>query len=352
MRTTLTTLLAAVAFLVSGGIALSSSTVFNGAGATFPSPIYMAWAYQYKEANGLTVNYQPIGSGAGIKQIKEKIVDFGASDEPLDEAEIKASGLVQFPLVIGGVVPVVNIPGVAHKQLKLTPELLADIYLGKITNWNSPAITELNPSVKLPDLEITVVYRSDSSGTTFLFTHYLSLVSADWKEKVGTGKKVAWPKDVGGKGNAGVSSHVQQVKGAIGYVEYAFVKQGNHAGVTLKNKDGAWVEPTVESFQAAAEFADWNSSPVYHVLLNNQPGEKSWPITGASFILMYAEQKKPDEARELLRFFEWCMVHGKSAAEKDGYVPLPDTLVAKVLNDWKTSFTSAGAPVWTPAGTP
>ncbi|XHS77649.1 phosphate ABC transporter substrate-binding protein PstS [Burkholderiaceae bacterium UC74_6] len=323
------------AITLAAGVALlplASAQDVTGAGASFPAPIYAKWADAYAKATGAHINYQSVGSGAGIKQIKAKTVDFGASDMPLKDEELKADGLVQFPTVIGGVVPVVNVPGVAAGQLKLTGEVLADIYLGKIKKWNEAAITGLNAGVKLPDADITVVRRADGSGTTFLFTNYLSKVSADWKAKVGDGTAVNWPTGAGGKGNEGVSSYVQRIPNSIGYVEYAYAKQNKMAYVQLKNRDGAYVEPTDTAFKAAAAGAKWNET--FYQVLTDQAGKTSWPISGATFILMHKQQDKPATATAVLKFFDWAYGNGDKMADDLDYVPLPDAVKGLIHKQW------------------
>jgi phosphate transport system substrate-binding protein len=293
------------------------------------------------------MNYQSIGSGAGIKQIQARTVDFGASDMPLKADELGKSGLMQFPAVIGGVVPVVNLEGAAAGQMKLTGPVLADIYLGKIKKWNEKAIADLNPGVKLPDENITVVRRSDGSGTTFIWTDYLSKVSPEWKDKVGSSTAVAWPEGVGGKGNEGVASYVQRIKGAIGYVEYAYAKRNKMTHVLVRNKDGAYPAAADASFQAAAAKAAWNASDGFYQILTDQPGKDSWPITGASFILLQASQEKPQNAQEVLKFFDWSFRNGQKMAEELDYVPLPSNVVALVETAWKAQVKDkAGAPLW------
>jgi len=278
----------------------------TGAGATFPYPIYAKWADAYKTQTGIGLNYQSIGSGGGIKQIKAATVDFGASDMPLTAQELDQDGLIQFPAIIGGVVPVVNLEGVAPGQLKLTGTALADIYLGKIKNWNDPAVTALNPDLKLPASAITVVRRADGSGTTFLFTDYLSMVSTEWKSRVGTGTSVSWPAGVGGKGNEGVAAYVQRIKGAIGYVEYAYAQKNKMSHAMMKNQAGQWVGPGQEGFAAAAANARWDKAPGFYELLTDQPGAKSWPITGASFILLHKAAADPAKTVAVLNFFAWA----------------------------------------------
>ncbi len=319
----------------------------TGAGATFPYPIYAKWAEAYKQKTGIGMNYQSIGSGGGIAQIKAKTVDFGASDMPLKPDDLAASGLMQFPAIIGGVVPVVNIEGVAPGALKLTGPVLVDIYFGKIKNWNDKAIADLNPGVKLPAEPITVVRRSDGSGTTFLWTDYLSKVSPDWKQKVGASTAVAWPEGVGGKGNEGVAAYVQRIKGSIGYVEYAYAKKNKLAHVALQNRDGQFVQPDDATFQAAAAGADWKGAGGFGAILTDQPGKSSWPITGASFILLHTKQDKPANAAEVMKFFEWAFKSGQKMAEELDYVALPDPLVRQIADAWKAQVKDgAGKPVW------
>jgi phosphate transport system substrate-binding protein len=294
----------------------------NGAGASFPYPLYSQWAHAYQEQHGLKVNYQSIGSGGGIAQIKAKTVDFGASDEPLKAAELGSAGLTQFPLVMGGVVPVLSVPGVGAGRLKLTPKLLADIYLGKVKSWDAEPIRQLNPDVNLPAKAITVVYRADGSGTTWIFTSYLSKVSPAWKEKVGVGKAVKWPVGVGAKGNEGVAAYMGRIEGAIGYVEFAYALKNQIAHAQLLNAAGKFVQPTIQSFQAAAVNADWKAARGFYLVLVDQPGERSWPITGASFILLHRKQKDVAKAKAMLRFFDWCFTHGQKQAEALHYVPM------------------------------
>ncbi len=342
--------LAAVATFASFGLwsCLATAVDINGAGATFPYPVYAKWADAYKTKTGVSMNYQSIGSGGGIKQITAKTVDFGASDAPLSVEELSKIGLTQFPMVMGGVVPVINVPGIKAGELKLTGALIADIYLGKITQWNDGAIAKLNPDVKLPDQKITVVGRSDGSGTTFIFTHYLAKVSAEWKAKVGNDKSVAWPAGVGGKGNEGVASYVQRIKGAIGYVEYAYALQNKMTYSLLQNKDGKFVKPDSESFKAAAANADWAHTPGFNLMLTDQPGATSWPITGATFILLYKNQEKPETAKEVLKFFDWAYRQGDQMAEKLDYVPMPASVVKLVEDTWKQEIKDAkGNPLWT-----
>ncbi|TIX40817.1 MAG: phosphate ABC transporter substrate-binding protein PstS, partial [Mesorhizobium sp.] len=306
----------------------------SGAGATFPYPIYAKWADTYKKDTGVGLNYQSIGSGGGIKQIKAKTVTFGASDAPLKGDELEAAGLAQFPMVMGGIVPVVNLEGIKPGELVLDGPTLADIFLGKITSWDDEAIKKLNPDVKLPSQAIAVVHRSDGSGTTFNFTYYLGDVSADWKEKVGVDKAVEWPVGIGAKGNEGVANNVSQTGGAIGYVEYAYAKQNKLTHTDMINKDGKKVEPTAAAFSAAAANADWSSQPGYGVILANEPGAESWPMTAATWILLY---KKPDDAAttgEALKFFAWAYDKGDEMAGELDYVPMPDKVVESVKAMW------------------
>jgi phosphate transport system substrate-binding protein len=314
-------------------IALTASAQdITGAGASFPAPIYAKWADAYNKATGARINYQSVGSGAGIRQIKAKTVDFGASDAPLTDEELAKDGMVQFPTVIGGVVPVVNIKGITPGQIKLTGQLIGDIYLGKITKWNDPALVALNAGVPLPDAAIAVVRRADGSGTSFLFTNYLSKVNPEWKSKVGEGTAVNWPTGAGGKGNEGVSAFVQRLPNSIGYVEYAYAKQNKMSHVLIRNKDGNFVAPSDDAFKAAAAGADWAKS--FYQVLTEQPGKDSWPITGATFILMHKVQDKPVNATNTLKFFDWSYKNGDKLAEDLDYVPLPDSTKALVRKLW------------------
>ena len=330
--------------LVSGGLLnIAAAQEATGAGASFPAPLYSKWAADYNKATGVKINYQSVGSSAGLKQIEAKTVDFGASDEPLKDADLQAKGLVQFPTVIGGIVPVVNIKGVQPGQLKLTGQVLGDIYLGKITKWNDPAITALNPGVALPDDKITPVRRADGSGTTFGFTNYLSKVNAEWKDKVGEGKAVNWPTGAGGKGNEGVAAFVGRLANSIGYVEYAYVKQNKLTFAQLQNSAGNFVAPNENSFKAAAAGADWSKS--FYQILTNQPGKDSWPITSATFILMHKSQDKPAQAATTLKFFDWAYKSGDATAAGLDYVPMPDSVKAQVLKAWAEIKDGAGKPV-------
>ena len=325
---------------------LFAQTSINGAGATFPYPLYAQWSYKYNKLNGLKLNYQSIGSGGGIAQIKARTVDFGASDAPLTKDELDLAGLTQFPMVSGGVVPVVNIKGIKANDLKLSGELLADIYLGKVTKWNDPALVALNPGLALPDQAITVVHRADGSGTTWIFTNYLDKLSSDWHGRIGAGKEVAWPAGVGGKGNEGVAAYVQRIAGAIGYVEYAYAFQNKMTTAQLKNAAGNFVSPTIESFQAASANADWSQAPGFYMILTNQPGAQSWPITGATFILLYKNQADGSTAREMLKFFDWCFRHGSDMARNLHYVPMPTNVVELVEKLWSSEITSGGIAMW------
>jgi len=319
----------------------------TGAGATFPYPIYAKWADAYKKASGNGLNYQSVGSGAGIKQIKSKTVDFGASDMPLKADELEAAGLIQFPAIMGGLVPVVNLDGIPAGKMKLTGDVIANIYLGKITKWNAPEITALNPDLKLPATDITVVHRSDGSGSTFLWTDYLSKVNAEFKSSVGSSTAVKWPVGLGGKGNEGVAASVLNVKGSIGYVEYAFVKKNKMTYALMKNKDGNFVAPSDDSFKAAAAGAEWAKSPGYYVILTNQSGKASWPVTGASFILMYKQQADAAKGREVLKFFDWSFKNGEAMANELDYVAMPAAVIKLVQETWKNEVKdSAGKPVW------
>ncbi|MFA7278475.1 MAG: phosphate ABC transporter substrate-binding protein PstS [Sterolibacterium sp.] len=317
----------------------------TGAGATFPAPIYGKWAEAYHKATGNKINYQSIGSGGGIKQITAKTVDFGASDMPLKAEALEKDGLAQFPAVIGGVVPVVNVVGINPGDMRFTPAVLADIYLGKIAKWNDKAIADLNPKLNLPDQAIAVVRRADGSGTTFIFSNYLSKVSPEWKQKVGEGTAVQWPVGLGGKGNEGVSAFVQRIPGAIGYVEYAYAKQNKMSYTLLQNAAGNFVAPDDTTFKAAAVGADWTKSN-FGEILTNMAGKDSWPITGATFVLMQKVQDKPAQGAEALKFFDWAYKNGAKLAEDLDYVPLPDSLVKLVTASWGNIKDAAGKPVW------
>lgn len=334
---------AALGMWLALGSAVASAQDVTGAGASFPAPLYAKWADAYNQASGARINYQSVGSGAGIKQIRGKTVDFGASDAPLSDADLAAAGLVQFPTVIGGVIPVVNIKGVAPGQIKLTGQLLGDIYLGKITKWNDPALTAQNPGVPLPAASISVVRRADGSGTSFIFTNYLSKVNADWRAQVGEGTAVNWPIGAGGKGNEGVSAFVQRLPNSIGYVEYAYAKQNKMTYTLLRNKEGHFVAPDDAAFKAAAAGADW--AKTFYQVLTDQSGKESWPITGATFILMHKLQDKPAAASATLKFFDWAMTQGDQMASNLDYVPLPSSVKALVRSQWAGIKDGAAKPI-------
>ena len=330
--------------VAAGMVAASATAAFaadiTGAGATFPFPIYSKWADAYKKETGNGLNYQSIGSGGGFKQIQAKTVTFGATDMPLKAEQLEKDGLAQWPMVMGAIVPVVNLEGVKPGEMVFDGETLANIYLGKITKWNDAAIKKLNPNVKLPSEAITVVRRSDGSGTTFNFTNYLSKASADWKSKVGEGTAVEWPVGVGAKGNEGVSGNIGQTKNSIGYVEYAYAKQNKLTYTGLVNKAGKTVQPTVEAFQAAASNADWAKAPGYYVILTDQPGEKSWPITAATFILMHKSATDKAASQEAIKFFRWAFKNGGKAAEELDYIPMPDSVVQQIEKTWAAEIKS------------
>lgn len=315
----------------------------TGAGASFPAPVYSKWADAYHKATGVQVNYQSIGSGAGIKQINSRTVDFGASDMPLSDEELGKGGLLQFPTVIGGVVPVVNIKGIKPGQVRLTGALLADIYLGRITRWNDAALKALNRDLALPDAPIALVRRADGSGTTFIFTNYLSKVSPDWKAKVGEGTAVNWPAGTGGKGNEGVSAFVQRLDNSIGYVEYAYAKQNKMAHVLMGNREGVFVEPQDKNFKAAAAGADW--SRTFYQVLTDEPGKEAWPITGATFILMHKQQDKPAQAAAALKFFDWAYAKGDTMASELDYVPMPASVKEAIRKQWGAMKGADGKPI-------
>ncbi|QGW82280.1 phosphate ABC transporter substrate-binding protein PstS [Variovorax paradoxus] len=315
----------------------------TGAGASFPAPLYAKWASDFNKSTGVKINYQSVGSGAGLKQIEAKTVDFGASDAPLKDEELQAKGLMQFPTVIGGVIPVVNIPGIKPGELKLNGQVLGDIYLGKITKWNDPAIKALNGSLALPDAAIAPVRRADGSGTSFLFTNYLSKVNAEWKTKVGEGTAVNWPTGAGGKGNEGVAAFVNRLPNSIGYVEYAYVKQNKMTYAQLQNAAGNFVSPEDTAFKAAAAAADWSKS--FYQVLTNQADKGAWPITGATFILMHKAQDKPANATTVLKFFDWAYKNGDKTADDLDYVPMPDTVKATIAKAWGEVKDASGKPV-------
>jgi phosphate transport system substrate-binding protein len=322
---------------------VASSQEITGAGATFPAPIYAKWASDYNKLTGIKVNYQSIGSGGGMKQIDSKTVDFGASDMPQTDEVLKTKGQMQFPTVMGGVVPVINVKGIEPGQLKLTGTVLADIFLGKISRWNDAAIKALNPSLTLPDAAIAQVRRADGSGTTFIFTNYLSKVSAEWKSKVGEGTAVNWPVGAGGKGNEGVAAFVGRLPNSMGYVEYSYVKQNKLNYAVMQNSAGNYVKPEDDSFKAAAAGADWTKT-FFHIL-TNQPGKDAWPISGATFILMHVKQDKPANATEALKFFNWAYANGDKAAADLDYVPMPDSVVAAIQKSWGVITDGAGKPI-------
>jgi phosphate transport system substrate-binding protein len=317
----------------------------TGAGATFPAPIYAKWAEAYKAATGHSMNYQAIGSGGGVKQIVAKTVDFGASDDPTSDEVLSKNGLHQFPAVIGGIVPVMNLDGVKPGELKLSGAVLADMYRGAVKTWNDPAIAALNPGVKLPSTAITLVYRSDSSGTTAAFTDYLAQVSPEFKSGVGAGKTVNWPAGVGGKGNAGVAATVNKIKGGVGYVEYAYAKQNKMTHAAMINRDGKVVQPDEKTFAAAAANADWKAVPNFGVNLNNQKGDAAWPITSPTFILIHKAADKPQNAAETLKFFRWALNNGQQLAVELDYVPLPPNVVKEVEASWSVIRDASGKPV-------
>ena len=326
---------------------VAAATDITGAGATFPYPIYAKWAEAYKAQSGSNMNYQSIGSGGGIKQITAKTVDFGASDMPLKPEALEKDGLMQFPTVIGGVVPVINVNGIENNKLKLDGKTLADIYLGKITKWNDPEIAALNKDVKLPDDIITVVHRSDGSGTSFIFTNYLSKASAEWKSAVGEGTAVSWKVGTGGKGNEGVASYVQRIKGSIGYVEYAYALQNKMYAVQMKNRAGNFVAADENSFKAAAAGAEWNKAPGFYEILTDEAGKGTWPISGATFILMHKNQEKPESAAAVLKFFDWAYANGDKLAGDLDYVTLPDDVKKLIRGAWKAQIKDAqGHAIW------
>ena len=330
---------ATLAVTIALGTSLAVAQDVTGAGATFPAPMYAKWADAYNKATNVRINYQSVGSGAGIRQIRGRTVDFGASDMPLSDAELAKDGLIQFPTVIGGVVPVVNIKGITPGQIRMTGQVLGDIFLGKIAKWNDPALTALNPGVPLPDTAIAPVRRADGSGTTFIFTNYLSKVNAEWKTKVGEGTAVNWPAGAGGKGNEGVSAFVQRLPNSIGYVEYSYAKQNKMSFVLMRNADGAFVAPDEAAFKAAAAGADWNKS--FFQILTEQPGKVSWPITGATYILMYKSQEKPANAANALKFFDWAFVNGDKMADDLDYVALPAALKGLIRKQWADNIKDA-----------
>ncbi len=334
----LTPKLLALALTCASSLPAFAQQQITGAGSTFVYPVLSAWSESYSQAKNVRVNYQSIGSGGGIAQIKAATVDFGASDAPLAPDQLKAAGLTQFPLVIGGVVPVVNLPGIAPNQMKFTGKLLADLYLGNIKKWNDPAVAAVNPGVTLPDLAVTIVHRSDGSGTTFNFLNYLSKVSPEWKDKVGEGTSVAWPVGVGGKGNEGVAEYVNRIKGSIGYVEYAYVIQNKMTYGRVQNSTGAFITPEAKSFQAAAASADWAKADSYYLVITNAPGATAYPISATVFVIMYKTPKDAARSAAAIEFFRWAMEKGQDQAAKLDYVPLPSGLVAQVQASWKNEI--------------
>jgi len=336
----LLSLAVATAFGYAGAV---NAQEITGAGATFPAPIYSKWAADYNKATGVKVNYQSIGSGGGIKQIDSKTVDFGASDMPLTDEVLKTKGQMQFPTVMGGVVPVINVKGIEPGQLKLTGQLLGDIFLGKVARWNDPAIKALNPTLALPDAAIAQVRRADGSGTTFIFTNYLSKVNPEWKSKVGEGTAVNWPVGAGGKGNEGVAAFVARLPNSMGYVEYSYVKQNKMTYAVVQNSAGNFVKPEDDTFKAAAAGADWAKS--FYQILTNQPGKDAWPISGATFILMHTKQDKPANATEVLKFFSWAYKNGDKIAADLDYVPMPKPVIAAIEKSWGEIKDTTGKPV-------
>jgi phosphate transport system substrate-binding protein len=337
--------IAAVALAAALAIPTHAAADVTGAGATFPYPIYAKWADAYRKETGIAVNYQSIGSGGGIKQVTAKTVDFGASDMPLTPGQLGKDGLLQFPTLVGGAIPAVNLEGVKPGELRLSGNAIAAIYLGEIRKWNDPAIASLNPGLALPDLAITVVHRSDGSGTTFLWSNYLSKVSPEWKAKVGEGTSIHWPTGVGGKGNEGVASYVKRIRGAIGYVEYAYVLQNRMAYAQVRNGAGRFVAPSAKAFRAAAAGAKWSEAPGMYLILTDAPGEDAWPIAGATFILMHEAQEDAARAKQVLDFFRWAFAKGDAMAESLDYVPMPDRVVKLIEASWKQVRDRSGKPI-------
>ncbi|TAN62954.1 phosphate ABC transporter substrate-binding protein PstS [bacterium] len=335
----------ALSFLAAISAVAFAAPAINGAGATFPYPLYAKWTYDYNKQTQLKLNYQSIGSGGGIKQIKAGTVDFGASDAPLSAKELDEAGLMQFPMAIGGVVPVVNIDGVKSGRVKLTPSVLADIYLGKIKKWSDARITAINQGVKLPDERITPVYRADGSGTTWIFTNYLSKVSKDWSDKVGFGTAVKWPEGVGGKGNEGVATYVKRIKNTIGYVEYAFAVQNKLTTISMQGKDTAFVEPSMASFSTAAAGANWKNTPGFSVILTDTDAKGAWPIAGATFIIVHKKPANCENAKAVLDFFDWAYKNGAESAKALDYVPIPKQVYDIMENAWFKEIRCDGMPV-------
>jgi len=337
--------LAAATIVAYAGVSHAGN--ITGAGATFPYPVYAKWAEAYHAQTGVAMNYQSIGSGGGIKQIQAQTVDFGATDAPLTPESLNKSGLVQFPAVMGGVVPVINLPGVSAGQLKLSGEVLANIFMGKIKKWNDPKIAAENKGLKLPSKSIFTVHRADGSGTTFIFTNYLSKTSPDWKKNIGAGKAISWKGGMGGKGNEGVASFVQRTKGSIGYVEYAYALQNKMSVVQMKNHDGNFVKASDDSFKAAAANAKWDADKGFYEILTNQPGKDSWPITGATFILMHKTQENASTGKSVLEFFDWAFTNGDKMASDLDYVPLPEKVTEMIRNAWNKQIKDTkGKAIW------
>ncbi|MBI1211220.1 MAG: phosphate ABC transporter substrate-binding protein PstS [Alphaproteobacteria bacterium] len=334
------------AAVLAGSVAVAFAADITGAGATFPFPIYSKWAAAYKAQTGTGLNYQSIGSGGGIAQIKASTVTFGATDKPLSIGELAAAGLVQWPMVMGGIVPVVNVPGVKPGEMVLSGKVVVDIYLGKITKWDDPAIKTLNPGLSLPSSAIAVVHRSDGSGTTFNFTNYLARLSPEWMGKVGSDTSVEWPTGIGAKGNEGVSGTVAQTQGSIGYVEYAYAKQNNLTYTRMVNRDGKTVSPTQETFSSAAANAKWDKNQGFYTILVDEPGPTSWPITAATFILMHKSAANGAASKEALKFFAWAYKNGKADAASLDYIPIPDKVVEIIESSWSDIKDSSGTPVW------
>lgn len=343
IKTVKMTLIAGIAGLI--GISAAAGETINGAGASFPAPIYNKWTFAYNTATGNQVNYQSVGSGAGVSQLKNKTVDFGASDDPMTSESLSEAGWMQFPTVIGGVVPVVNIKGIESGKLKLSGDVLAKIYLGKIKTWNDPEIAKLNPGLELPKLPITPVRRADGSGTTWIFTNYLSKVSKEWSDGPGCGKDVKWPAGIAGKGNPGIANAVQKTIGAIGYVEYAYAVESKLTCASLQNQAGNFAAPGMESFEAAAKNADWANSKDFYMVLTNQTGEKTWPICGATYLLIYKDQKDASKAKEMLKFFTWCLDEGSKSAKQMHYISMPAEVVAMIKESFKKNITNNGNPI-------
>jgi phosphate transport system substrate-binding protein len=340
------TVLAAAGFIATAAIVPATAADISGAGATFPYPIYAKWADAYKKQTGNGLNYQSIGSGGGIKQITARTVTFGASDMPLQPAELDKIGVIQFPTVMGGIVPVVNLDGIAPNELTIDGPTLAKMYLGEIKKWNDPALKKLNPSAKLPDQAIALVHRSDGSGTTFIFTNYLSKVSDEWKSKVGSNTSVEWPAGIGAKGNEGVANNVSNTKGALGYVETAYAKQNKLTTTKMINKDGKTVAAMPDAIMAAAAGADWAKAPGFYMILTDSVGPKSWPIAGATFILVPKQPKDTAATKEALDFFAWAYKNGGEMASSLDYIPMPDSVVSMIQAKWKSEITSDGKPVY------